>query len=170
MMFKKINLLAGLGLTFLLSSFLASPVQAGAPLERKSESSEQINTHEQNHLISQVFGHDLYDGKPQIEWDGYMLGRVVRQTGEIIVVVLPDGTFFTSGIPEELRATSDWLSYPTPYNVLVEELDDGVYEIYIISHPRWISTLESEYGWRRVDRLPPLSERTAPIWAQLESR
>jgi hypothetical protein len=158
-MFKNINLLTGLGLTLLLSSLVASPVKASVTLETKSESLEQINTHEQNHLISQLFGHDLYEGKPQIEWNGYLLGKVVCRAGSIVSIILPDGTHFNTAL-SEVR--------PNGFNVLVEEAD-GRYEIVRVAHPRWISILESDYGWRRVERLAPLTERTAPIWAALEA-
>ena len=171
-MFKNINLLTGLGLTLLLSSLLASPVKANLTLEPKSESLAPTNTHEQNHLITQLFGHDLYDGEPKIEWNGYILGRVVGYVGHIVTVLLPDGTYFNAAAPEGgvLQTSYDRVGHPNGYNVLVKEVDDGVYEIEMVAHPLWISTLESEYGWRRVDRLPPLSERTAYIWAQLGGR
>jgi hypothetical protein len=147
---KKLSFVASLGLTLLASSFLTNPVEATVVLEQKSESSKI--------LISQDLGHDEYDGLPQMEWGNYQLGRVVGIAGDIKFILLPDGNHFNAG----------GVGYPGG-NVLVEEIDDRYY-IVDESHAAWITVLEADYGWRRVTRIqPPLLERTASIWAQLEA-
>lgn len=155
---KTINLVSNLGITLLASSLLANPVKASGVLESKSESLEAINSNTSEILISQDLGHDEYDGLPQMEWGNYLLGTVVGDVGDIKFVVLPDGTHFHGA----------GAGYPGG-NVLVEEID-GNYYIVEDSHSRWITILQSDYGWRNVRRIEPtLLERTAPIWAQLES-
>jgi GTPase SAR1 family protein len=155
---KKLSVLASVGLTLLASSFLTNPVKANVVSEAKSESLEQINVDSSQILISQDLGHDEYDGSPQMEWNNYQLGKVVGIAGNIKFILLPDGTYFSAA----------GAGYPGG-NVLVEEIDEE-YRIVDVSHAAWITHLEADYGWRRVTRIqPPLLERTAPIWAQLDS-
>lgn len=141
-----------------LSSIVVSPVKANLVPEIKSESLTQIDINSQDDLMSQLRGHDVYDAKPQIEWNGYMLGRVVGKAGKILFVKLPDGTYFND-VGE---------GYPG-VDVLVEQVN-GRYKIAGIAHSGWISILESKYGWRKIaDSSGSLNERTAAIWRELDS-
>lgn len=155
---KTINLLvANLGLTLLASSWLASPVKANLIPETKSESLEELQFDFRESLLSQLLGHDVYKGDPQIEWNGYMLGRVVAKVGNILFVKLPDGSHF-----------QDTGSARPGNDVLVEEVD-GKYYVVQTAHSAWISHLEADYGWRRITAVENLNERTAAIWSELES-
>ena len=117
-------------------------------------------TNDEPLLLSQLRGHEVYTGYDQMDWDGVMLGHVRGITGTIGHIVLPDGTSF--------NANTDACDGD---DVLVGEDDNGNYYLIGVAHPRWISILEADYGWRRLDYASyrPLTERTADLWAQLES-
>lgn len=161
---KNLKFLTGLGLTIFLTSVISTPAKAGLipdiiskSLEKlKNDSSEEL-VKESSQELSQLLGHDVYDGKPQIEWNNYILGRVVGKVGKILFVKLPDGTHFND-VGE---------GYPGS-DVLVEEVD-GRYHIVGMAHSPWISTLKAKYGWRRVTATGNLNERTAAIWEELEA-
>lgn len=154
---KKISFLASLGLALLPISVSLSPAQASLTQKTVSENSQQMNINSQEILISQARGHDIYNQQGQMAWDNYMVGRVIGKTGGILFVRLPDGTYF-----------NDSASVPPGCDVLVE-LVDGEYRIVGMTHPGWISRLESDYGWKKVTTVTSLNERTASIWAELDS-
>ena len=160
MKFSLLKSLTTVGLGLFLGSVFGNPVKAQLVHSVESSSENQLELSQPDSiLISQLFGHELYKGEPQIEWGNLMLGRVVGEAGSIMFVVLPDGTYFN-----DVGA-----GYPG-YDVLVAQDENGRYYIVDAAHSEWISVLESEYGWRRITRLtPPLTERTAPIWSQLGS-
>jgi hypothetical protein len=162
--FKNVKIFTSLGLTMFLTSAVCSPAKANLIPDIISKSLEKLKNNSSEELVeetpkelSQLQGHDTYDGKPQIEWDGYMLGRVVGKAGNILFVKLSDGTYFND-VGE---------GYPGN-DVLVEEVD-GRYHIVGKAHAPWISTLKSKYGWRRVTVSTNLNERTAAIWEELEA-
>lgn len=149
--------LTTIGLGLFLSSVLTNSVKAEVVDSHQTTPESQFEL-AQPQLMSQMLGHDVYMGEEQIEWGNLMLGHVKGKSGTIGFISLPDGTRF--------RADTD--ARPGD-DVLVAEDDDGNLYLYDIAHSRWISVLESEYGWRRIDMSSyrPLSERTAPLWAQL---
>jgi hypothetical protein len=152
--------LTTIGLGLFLGSVFTNSVQAeiSNSLETTAEFQPSVL---QPLLLSQLQGHDVYMGEPQIEWDNLMLGHVAGKVGNIGSIVLPDGTSFRSNVT--VHPGDD---------VLVEQDDNGNYSVVQPAHSRWISILESEYGWKRLDMsaYQPLSERTAALWAQLDSR
>lgn len=153
--------LTTLGLGLLLSSVFVNAAKADVidSLKNADKSLLEI-TNDEPLLLSQLRGHEVYMGYEQMEWDNKMLGHVRGKTGTIAHIVLPDGS--------SLRATTDACDGD---DVLIGEDDDGNYYFIGVAHPRWISILEEDYGWKRLDYASyrPLTERTADLWAQLES-
>lgn len=154
---KKIKFFIGLGLTLLTSSLLTNPVKANIVPKTISNFAEKVNRNFQKNLISQLRGHEVYNGASQMEWGDLLLGRVVGKSGNILFVKLSDGSHF--------NAVGE--GYPGG-NVLVEKTDKG-YHITGMAHSSWISILESKYGWKKITAISSLNERTAALWQQLES-
>lgn len=161
--------LTTIGLGLFLGSVLTNSVKAEI-IDSPEITPESQFELAQPQLMSQMLGHDVYMGEEQMEWGILMLGHVAGKSGDIGSIVLPDGTSFSAYVGP---CTFHELGGACPGDdVLVGQDDDGNYYFVESAHSRWISILESEYGWRRIDMSAyrPLSERTAPLWAQLDSR
>jgi hypothetical protein len=168
---KNLKLLTGMLLLLSLSIVSASPAKAALTEEQLQhhQSDHPGNTEKDAHLLSQLPGHDLYDGGEQISPTEYKIGRVVGKTGNILFIVLQDGTgtyFRTSGSAnpgaDVLVGESDGVYYivgtdTLPYMNSVGGMDTA--------HPMWISRLEL----KEVPQSGSLSSRTAPLWQQLEA-
>ncbi|MCU0532374.1 MAG: hypothetical protein MUD14_00480 [Hydrococcus sp. Prado102] len=141
MLVKKLKVFVGSLLSVSLFTVSAVPVLA----QLKSDRQQNVTTNGTNSLLSQLRGHDTYQGEPQLEFSDYQLGTVVGQFGNILSVKLEDGTIFNSRIPKPYfyRRTNN-----TGANVLVIE-EDGNYKIVDFAHPRWIRKLEQDYELRR---------------------
>ncbi len=147
--------LTTIGLGLLVSPLLTSVAKAETTDLSNSNASQPL-------MISQAEGHDLYMGAEQIGC-GATIGHVVARSGTIGFIVFPDGGHLHTDIG---GVSGD--------DVLVEMDDNGNYYVTDMAHPVWISHLESEYGWRRIDyycsSYVPLTERTSSLWAELDSR
>ena len=139
-------MMVGLGLCF--TTIGINPAHSSELLDMKEEV-----------LISQLRGHDTYDGSGQIDWKNYSLGRVISSSGSIKWIRVEDGTVFHTN--SSSRAGSD---------VLVGKDENGEYYVVSAAESEWITRLESDYGWER-SYYPEttISERTASIWAEIES-
>jgi hypothetical protein len=110
-------------------------------------------------VISQLRGHDTYDGGEQIQWDGHSLGRVISKSGNIMTIKAEDGTVFHANG-----------SVSTGSDVLVGVDENDNYYVVHAAHSEWISHLEADYGWKRTTMSnQALNERTAAIWAEIEA-
>lgn len=153
--------LTTLGLGLLLSSVLVDAVKADVIDSPKTTDKSLLEiADDEPLLLSQLRGHEVYMGYDQMDWDNKMLGRIRGKSGTIAHIILPDGNHFhanTTACPGD--------------DVLIGEDDDGNYYFIGVAHPRWISVLEEDYGWKRLDydSYRPLTDRTADLWAQLES-
>lgn len=153
---KKLTILVTLGIGLLGNSLLSTSAKAGlVPLD-ELKSIDAVNS-PQDQLIAQLRGHDVYDGKPQIEWNDYLLGRVIGEAGSIKFIKVSDGGYFhASG------------SAYAGEDVLVEKVDGG-YKLIGRAHTPWISKLEANYGYKRVAESSSLKDRTASLWKALEA-
>ena len=144
---KIFSSVAAISLGLSLGSSIISPAHAS---ELADHSSDEI-------LISQLRGHNTYDGRPQIRWDDddYSVGTVVGASGGLLSIVVEDGTLLQA--EGDVRLGS---------NVLVAPDENGNYYLVMASESEWILPLEQDYGVTRNKNYPlPLTERTAPIWA-----
>ncbi len=149
-----LKMFSSLGLGVLLSLVSFSSVKAqtqDTPSASTSENSSEL-------IISQLRGHNTHMGEPQIEWEEYLLGRVVGKSGGIIFILLEDGTSFTASG-----------SVAPSSNVLVVKNANGRYSFVQASEAEWISILKSKYGYKRLDgSYAALNQRTAALWKELE--
>ena len=144
---KIFSSLIAISLGLSLGSSTISPSHAS---ELTDHTSDEI-------LISQLRGHNTYDGRPQIRWDDddYSVGTVVGGSGGLLSIVVEDGTLLQA--EGDIRLGS---------NVLVAPDENGDYFLVKASESEWILPLEQDYGVKRNKDYPaPLAERTAPIWA-----
>jgi hypothetical protein len=158
----KLKALTGLGFVLFFFAGITESVKACSAHKTHfstSESLSSLNTDikNQNFLISQLRGHETYDGGSQMEWGDYLLGRVVAKVGNILFIKLDNGDYF--------HATGDAYSGA---DVLVEEVN-GRYQYVSMAHSSWISVLRSKYGWKQVTASASLNERTAAIWQEIEA-
>lgn len=155
MLIKNAKLLTGMLLLLSLSIVSAGSAQANIAKEQLQhhQPEHQENTEKDGLLLSQLAGHDVYDGEEQMSASEYKVGRVVGKSGNILFIVLDDGTYF--------RAVG---SADPGDDVLVME-SEGTYSVVEASHPDWISRLTI----KEVAALGPLSSRTASIWQELEA-
>ena len=164
MLIKNPKLLTGMLLLLSLSIVSASPAKAALTQEQLQHHQPDQNTDKDNRLLSQLRGHDLYDGGEQMSPTEYKTGRVVGKTGNILFVVLDDGTYFrTDGYSSIGEGKAIMVPYPGD-DVLVGE-SDGSYYVVQGTHPMWISRLDI----KEVSMSGSLSSRTAPLWQQLEA-
>lgn len=109
-------------------------------------------------LISQLEGHDTWDGGQQIEWRDYSLGRVIGKSGDILFIKTEEGVVF--------HATG---GFCPGSDVLVHKGEDGTFHLVDKAHSQWITRLKADYGWKRIQASSGnLNERTAAIWAEME--
>ncbi|BAQ63022.1 hypothetical protein GM3708_3428 [Geminocystis sp. NIES-3708] len=155
MNFKNLSSLTIIGLGLCLGASSIKPAQA-FQLEAQSKES---TFNSQSLLLSQLRGHDTYMGDPQIEWGDNVLGRVIARSGDIVFIRVEDGgVFHASG------------TFTPGSDVLVGKNADGGYYLVDSSHSEWISILQSKYGYKRLgETSASLNERTAAIWAELNS-
>ncbi len=73
-----------------------------------AHSSELTENNSTKILVSQLRGHNTYDGKPQIEWENYSLGRVVGKSGRKMSILTEDGVSFLAD--GDVRLGSDVFS------------------------------------------------------------
>lgn len=154
MNFKNFSSLTAVGLGLFLS---ITPIKTTQAFELKTQDSESRSGFQS--LISQLRGHQTYKGEPQIEWGDNMLGRVVGKSGDIMFINVEDGgTFHANG------------SFSPGSDVLVGKDADGRYYLVDSARSPWISILQSKYGYKKLDGTSvALNERTAAIWAELNS-
>ncbi|MGI0479988.1 hypothetical protein ACN4EE_04280 [Geminocystis sp. CENA526] len=150
MNFKNLPYFTALGVGLLFNAGINS---AEASSLTKEETS---NSHQQN-LISQLEGHDTYNGGTQMEWGDYTLGRVIGKSGDILFIRTESGAVFHANG-----------GFCPGSDVLVHEAD-GRYHLVDKAHSQWISRLKAKYGWKRVEVSGALNERTAAIWSELEA-
>jgi hypothetical protein len=86
-------------------------------------------------LIGQLRGHETYDAGEQLQWDGYVIGRVVSKSGNIMTIKVEDDVdgvtvFHAQG------------SVSPGSDVLVGKDENGYYYFERAAHPEWISHLE----------------------------
>ena len=125
---------------------------------KPASSSELINTDSEEIVISQLRGHNTYDGGSQMQWNDYSLGKVVGKSGGWMSILVEDGTSFQA--QGSVRPGSD---------VLVAKDENGEYYLVSAAESEWISILQSEYGWKRFVAQGALNERTAAIWQEIEA-
>lgn len=148
-------LIAAISLGLCLSTVTINPAQ----------SSEVTDNNGNDILISQLRGHDSFDGNSQRLWQKYSMGRVVGKSGDKIFIDVEDGGSFQAD------------GYVRPYtyirpgsDVIVGTDSNGEYYLVSATKSEWISRLETDYGLDRNEiAITPLNERTAPIWAALEA-
>lgn len=145
---KQIYSLAVVGLGLCFSTIGMNPAHSSELIEHNSE----------DILLSQLRGHDTYDGKPQMQWQDYSLGKVVGKSGGIMSILVEDGTSFQAD--GYVRPGSD---------VLVGKDENGEYYLVSAAESEWISILRSDYGWKRTVAQAALNERTAAIWSEIEA-
>ena len=150
---RNLSSLAVIGLGICFSAVTINPVN----------SSELTDNHSEEIIISQLRGHDNFEGNPQRQWRNYSLGRVVGKSGDIIFIRVEDGTTFRAN------------GYVRPYtyinpgsDVLVSKDDNGKYYLVSASKSEWISRLEEDYGLDRNEIAEvPINRRTAAIWSEI---
>jgi hypothetical protein len=151
-----------------LSSFVVIAVAlcfSGISINPASSSEVTENNHDEI-LISQLRGHDTYEGEAQLEWQGYSLGRVVGKSGNMMSIKAEDGTVFQARNYENY-----YTNYINPgSDVLIGKDEDGGYHIVKAAESEWISYLESDYSFKRnMVASKTLNERTAAIWSEIEA-
>lgn len=150
----KFKIFSSLGLGVLLSLVFLSSVKA-----QTIDTTTSTSDKESELIISQLRGHNIYRGEPQLEWGDFLLGRVVGKSGDIMFIVLEDGTSFTAS--GDVCPGSD---------VLVIKNADGRYSFVQAAESRWISVLQSKYGYKRLDASSAaLNQRTAALWKEMEA-
>jgi len=150
----KLKMFSSLGLGVLLSLVSLSSVKA-----ETKDTSISPSENSSDLIISQLRGHNIYMGEPQLEWGDYLLGRVVGKSGGIMFILLEDGTSFTAS--GGICPGSD---------VLVLKNADGRYSFVQGAESQWISVLKSKYGYKMLDgSYVALNERTAALWKELET-
>ncbi|BAQ64768.1 hypothetical protein [Geminocystis sp. NIES-3709] len=147
---KNLQYFTTIGLGLFLSASV-KPVDAFS-LNNNTESPSSSTT-----LISQLEGHDTYNGGEQMEWSDYSLGRVIGKSGGILFIQTEEGVVFHSEG-----------GFCPGSDVLVQKTEDGRYRLVQTGHPQWISRLKAKYGWKQVASTGSLNERTAAIWAEME--
>jgi hypothetical protein len=100
-----------------------------------AHSSEIIDAKNDEIVISQLRGHNTYDGGEQIQWDGYVIGRVVSKSGNIMTIKVEDDVdgvtvFHAQG------------SVSPGSDVLVGKDENGYYYFERAAHPEWISRFD----------------------------
>jgi len=150
MNFKNIPYLALIGAGFFLSAGINS-------VEASTTKNQQTPNSEAKTLISQLEGHDTYNGGKQIEWGDYTLGRVIGKSGGILFIRTEGGAVF--------HAEG---GFCPGSDVLVHQGENGRYHLVDKAHPQWISHLKADYGWKRIEASGTLNERTAAIWSSME--
>ncbi|MBL1209316.1 hypothetical protein [Geminocystis sp. GBBB08] len=154
MNFKNLSSLTALGLGLFLST---TSLKAAQAFDFKTENNESRSGSQS--LFSQLRGHNTYKGEPQIEWGDNTLGRIIAKSGDILFIRTEDGSVFHANG-----------GYCPGTDVLVGKNADGGYYLVDRAHSQWISSLESKYGYKRLEgNSQALNERTAAIWAQLKS-
>lgn len=136
---------AGMFLTMGINSVEASTIK-----------NEQTSNSEAKTLISQLEGHDTFNGGEQMEWGDYTLGRVIGKSGEILFIRTESGAVFHGNG-----------GFCPGSDVLVHQAENGKYHLVDKAHSQWISRLKAKYGWERVASSGSLNERTAAIWATM---
>ncbi len=155
----KLKALTGLGLTLFFFAGITESVKASLTPKTDLGFSKSISSDikDQDSLISQLRGHDIFSGDSQIEWDDYILGRVIARVGNILFIKLDNGSYF--------HAAGDAHSGA---DVLVQQVN-GRYQYVSLAHSYWISVLRSKYGWKQISASASLNERTAAIWREIEA-
>lgn len=151
-----------------LSSFVAIAVAlcfSAININPASSSEVTENDHDEI-LISQLRGHDIYEGGTQQQWQEYSLGRVVGKSGNMMSIKADDGTVF-----EARNYENYYTNYINPgSDVLISKDEDGKYYVVKAAEAEWISYLESDYGFKRdMVASKTLNERTAAIWSEIEA-
>ena len=150
-----LKMFSSLGLGVLLSLISFSSVKAETKETSPASSSENFP----ELMISQLGGHNTYMGEPQLEWGNFLLGRVVGKSGDIMFILLEDGTSFTAS--GGICPGSD---------VLVIKNANGTYSFAQVAESKWISILKSKYGYKRLDgSYVSLNQRTAALWKEMEA-
>jgi hypothetical protein len=186
----KLSCLTGLGLALFFSASVINPAKASSVKENNVSSFDSVSNQfesasseldlqlPKNSLISQLAGHDLYKGEGTIGC-GLLIGHVVATVGNIGFIVLPD--------PDDFNLDGDYLDHVhleiDAYDgddVLIRRVEDDegnyYYEYEGIAHSPWTIALITDYGVRDLrseyicGSYVSLLERTAPLWAQLETR
>lgn len=85
---KNLSSLVAISLGLCLSAVSINP----------AHSSELTENNNDEILISQLRGHDTYNGSGQQQWDGYSLGRVAGKSGGIMTIRASElfNNFFTN--------------------------------------------------------------------------
>ncbi|WP_017296482.1 glycosyltransferase family 61 protein [Geminocystis herdmanii] len=130
---KNIQYLSVIGAGLFLSAGVTS-VEASSIKKDKTSNSDTKT------LISQLEGHDTYNGGEQIEWGDYTLGRVIGKSGSILFIRTESGAVFHADG-----------GFCPGSDVLVHQAENGRYHLVDKAHPQWISRLKSKYGWKRVE-------------------
>lgn len=125
-------------------------------VEASTIKNEQTSNSEGKTLISQLRGHDTFNGGSQMAWENYTLGRVIGKSGDILFIRTESGAVFHANG-----------GFCPGSDVLVQQAENGRYYLVENSHPQWISRLKSKYGWKQVASSGALNERTAAIWASM---
>lgn len=146
---KNIQYLSVIGAGLFLSAGVTS-VEASSIKKDKTSNSDTKT------LISQLEGHDTYNGGEQIEWGDYTLGRVIGKSGSILFIRTESGAVFHADG-----------GFCPGSDVLVHQAENGRYHLVDKAHPQWISRLKADYGWKQVASSGSLNERTAAIWASM---
>ena len=148
MIAKKLRVLTGTTLLLSLSLACANAVRANPTTE---DSQSQVSGLETNGaiLLSQLRGHDVYDKNPQMQWSDYKIGTVKGQAGNVISVLLDDGTKFTTRIPSFYSVGNSIKVVQPGDQVLVVE-ENGIYRVAGPVHPSWLLILEEKYKVRRL--------------------
>lgn len=149
MNFKNIQYLSVIGAGLFLTAGVNS-------VEASTIKNEQTSNSEAKTLISQLRGHDIYNGSKQMEWGNYTLGRVIGKSGDILFIRTESGAVFHANG-----------GFCPGADVLVQQEQNGRYYLVDGAHPQWISRLKSKYGWKQVETSGALNERTAAIWASM---
>ena len=152
---KSFSSLVAISLGLCLSAVNMSP----------AHSSELIDNNGDDIFISQLRGHESFDGNSRRLWQNYSMGRVVGKSGDKIFIKVEDGGSFQAN------------GYVRPYtyirpgsDVIVGTDSNGKYYLVSATESEWISRLEEDYGLDRNEiAITPLNQRTAPIWAALNA-
>lgn len=167
--------LTGLVALLSLAAFCPSPANA--------EPAEQ--------LLSQLRGHESYEGDGMMKTSRYHIGRVRGQSGNVMsieffepVVVSGDkevksinivatGTVARRLIGTSAKSNPNGVGYPIPGDDVAVVYEDGRWEIVQRYRPYWVSRLElrevpvverSAFVWDpQPFGLPPLEQRTVQI-------
>ncbi|MGK7876025.1 MAG: hypothetical protein AB4426_22815 [Xenococcaceae cyanobacterium] len=172
MLVKTSHTLASMLLLLSLGAVSVAPAIA-EPTNEQTQPQLSEATVDEPILLSQLLGHEEFLGEPWMNLPrGYKLGTIVGKSGNVISVVLQDGTSFDQEVA----------FYPSNgyhANDVVVLKEGGEYKVINTAHPMWITQLIQDYEFELSDNMrmndlrakyfgKPISFRTAAIWRELE--